>query len=257
MNKHLQKFYVTNFVLLSNLIFSASCMAVEAACDNNILNVITDDGPPHMIKAENSGIDLDITRQVLSEMCFNIKVSYAPLRRTKQQVIDKKQDLFLPTFLEQDTDKLFYSDPIISYKPTLFTLTDNNISLNSLADIQHFNVTSFQGAKGYFGEKYAQYLNLSTYREMSDMSRFPTMLVMGRTQVIVLDYYIFYYYLAKYHPYYDTSQITAYDLIPSVSAHVGFNNRELREQFNQVLSQVAARGDIDKIIEKYIGEVVN
>jgi len=180
-----------------------------------------------------------------------------PLRRTKQQVLDKKQDIFLPTFFEKDTHLLFYSEPIINYKPTLFTLTDHNISLNSLADMHHFNVTSFQGATGYFGDDFSKHLNLSTYREMSDMSRFPTMLVIGRTQIIVLDYYIFYYYLAKYHPHYNKLNITEHHLIPSVSAHVGFNNKDLRDRFNQVLSEVVARGEIDEIVVKYIGEAAH
>jgi len=73
---------VTHALILVGLL-SISSYAAEPGCSYTELNVITDDGPPHMIKPEDSGIDLDITRRVLSNMCFDINVSYAPPKTNK------------------------------------------------------------------------------------------------------------------------------------------------------------------------------
>jgi len=90
------------------------------------LLMLTDDGPPHMIEVSNSGIDVDITREVLEEMGYTVKLDFAPLNRTMLQVVNKQADLFLPTFFQNDTDKLFISAPIINYHPIAFSLENND-----------------------------------------------------------------------------------------------------------------------------------
>ena len=86
----------------------------------NELLMLTDDGPPHMIASSSSGIDVDIAREVLEEMGYIVKLGFAPLNRTMLQVTNKQADLFLPTFSQNDTDKLFISAPIITATCNLF-----------------------------------------------------------------------------------------------------------------------------------------
>ncbi len=224
------------------------------------LLMLTDDGPPHMIATSNSGIDVDITREILEQMGHTVKINYAPLSRNMIQVANQQADLFLPTFFQHDTDKLFISSPIINYRPTIFSLISSDFDFNSIADLAGKNLVTFQGASGYFGDEFIKVSKLNGYSELHDMSKFPEMLIKARCEVVVLDYYIFYYYLQKYlqqNP--DESgvikEIEEFILIPTVKAHVGFNNKILRDMFNQHLAIYKRQYKDKAVINKYIPSV--
>jgi len=226
----------------------------------NELLMLTDDGPPHMIASSSSGIDVDIAREVLEEMGYIVKLGFAPLNRTMLQVTNKQADLFLPTFSQNDTDKLFISAPIINYRPIAFSLENNKFQFTKISDLAGKRLVTFQGAAGYFGEEFKKISKLNSYIELHDMSKFPEMLLKGRCDVVVLDYYIFYYYLQEYLRINPTDptrnkEIDEFLLFSIVKAHVGFNNKKLRNRFNKQL-QLYKNQEKDKaVINKYINSV--
>jgi len=217
------------------------------------LVIATSDGPPHMIAKNDSGIDLDIVKAILKEMGYSSEVVYVPLNRAKQLVMGGQIDLFVPAFYEQDSEKLFYSEAIIKYKPTIFSLAKRNIHLTDLKDLANHSVLSFQGATGYFGPIYTQATEKTYYRELADMSQFPSLLIQNRVDLVVIDYYIFYYYLKKNHPNIVPNTIQSQFLIEQVSAHAGFNNNQLRNHFNQALKAFIDEKKDQHIINQYIG----
>ena len=276
------------------------------------LVIASDDAPPHMIAKSNSGIDLDIVTQVLKKLEHSVTYTYAPLHRAKQMVIDGKADVVVPTFYQEDNDKLCISDPIIKYKPTIFTRLADGFSLNKLSDIanlaqpllltknrqqlpnsnyakssnaqspnaessyapntnskntnanhnnaeQKLSIVSFQGATGYFGKDFQNAVANADYRELHDMSKLPAMLITGRADIVVLDYYIFYYYLKQAAKQDDNirrsaglNKIQDHFLIPEVNAYVGFRDAVLRDEFNQALSVFVANKHHEVIVEKYL-----
>ena len=236
------------------LLITAQCFSTLSFAQSQLttLTIVTDDAPPHMIKENNSGIDVDITRAALAQLGYQSEMHYAPLHRSRQLVKMGTHDVFLPTFEQQDSDGLYFSKPIIQYRPTAFTLSKNHLSIKTITDLARFNVVSFQGATGYFGAEYQQAVTQGKYRELHDMSKFPEMLLRSRTQVVVLDYYIFYYFLKKYTNGNPISSVTAHPIIPPVNAHVGFNNEQLRDNFNQALAIIQNQGMVTKVIDNYI-----
>ena len=224
------------------------------------LLMLTDDGPPHMIAASNSGIDVDITREILEKMGHIVKLGYAPLSRTMIQVSKKQADLFLPTFSQNDTDKLFISAPIVNYRPIAFSLENNKFQFNNISDLAGKRLLSFQGATGYLGDEFVKISKIESYRELHDMSKFPEMLIKERCDVVILDYYIFYYYLQEYlkHNPADSHKITEIDeflLFSTVNAHVGFNDKKLRNKFNQQLQLYKSQEKDKVVIKKYINSI--
>ena len=225
---------------------------VHSFANAQTLTIVTDDGPPHMIKATDSGIDIDITRQVLMLADMSTLVSYAPLGRAAMMVRNQHADVVVPTFYEEDSE-LFVSDPIIQYRPTVFTLADSDIKLQSLSDLSGLRVVTFQGAKGYFGPEFSDSVANADYTEMHDMSKLPSLLLMERTDVVVLDFYIFHYYARQNAVDYAPNQVVANNLIPVVNAYAGFNNEALRDTFNRALANYKAEGKDVLVIEKYLG----
>jgi len=222
--------------------------------------MLTDDGPPHMIEASKSGIDIDIAREVLQELGYSVKVSFAPLKRSMLQVANNQADLFLPTFFQNDTAKLFISAPIIKYRPTVFSLKKHNFQFEKISDLSGKSLITFQGAAGYFGEEFVNISQGKNYSELHDMSKFPEMLIKERCEVIVLDYYIFYYFLQKYLKKNPTQQfflkgIDTFEFFPQVNAHVGFHDVGLRDKFNKQFQRYKAQAKDQLVIEKYIDHV--
>jgi len=236
------------------------CGAVQQMSSAQIVSktsllLLSDDGPPHMIKVTKSGIDIDITREVIESMGEILKIEFSPLKRNQYQVMNKQADMFVPTFYQQDTKQLFISDPIIQYRPTVFSLKDKQLNFTKLADIKNKKVITFQGALGYFGAEFIKMSKQNDYREIHDMSKLPEMLMARRVDVIVLDYYIFYYFLKQSGSIKlgVTSAVNEHKLIPEVNAHVGFNSEALRNKFNKYLkTYIHAKRDI-AVINNYIG----
>jgi len=214
----------------------------------------TDDGPPHIIKETHGGIDIEITKSVLALMGYRADVMYAPLSRGLLLVEKGKADLTVPTFFQQDNDSLFFSKAIIEYKPTVFSLVESGFKFLSLEDISGVNVSTFQGATGYFGKSFVAMTHVTNYTEHHDMSTLPLFLVQRKSDLVILDYYIFHYFLRKQLPAFPKSAIREHALIPSVSAHVGFNSKHLRDEFNQKLLLFTKNGGDRKIIKKYVGK---
>ena len=225
----------------------------------NRLILATDDGPPHMIKATDGGIDIDIVRQVLKQIGYGIDTIYVPLERAKLMVSENKADVFVPTFFQPDNKNIFLSNPIISYQPMVFSLKSNSISFESISDLKDLSIVTFQGASGYFGEEFAKLSQKSDYIELHDMAKFPGLLLKERYDVVVLDFYIFYYFLKKElennRAQFAYKEIISSALIPEVKAYAGFNDKVLRDKFNKQLSIFQKAKDDQKIVEYYIGPV--
>lgn len=217
------------------------------------LVLVTDDAPPHMIRGNHSGIDIDITRDVLLQLGYQVSVTYAPLERARMEVQSGRADLTVPTFYQSDDDGLYLSDPIIRYRPTIFTLSRRQLPMNDLSDLRGLNVATFQGATGYFGAEFESAVTQSDYREMHDMSILPSLLLKGRADAVVLDYYIFHYYARKYVPEYSQYQVFGAEIIPPANAHVAFRSASLRDSFNQSLAVYQQQGKAQAIVDKYIG----
>ena len=232
-------------------------MLIVLYCTSNVyaqetLNIMTEDGPPHMIQASDSGIDLDITSEVLESLGYNTRMHYAPLTRAKFQVTQGKADVTVPTFYAKDSDGFYLSKPVIDYRPTVFTLA--SYPFKNLSDIKGLRVRSFQGATGYFGPEFVNMTQKNRYVEVPNMETLVRMLVSGRVDVVVLDYYIFYYYLTNIGVDEGETPILEHNLIPAIKASVGFSSKALRDKFDQAFQVFQQQDKISKIIERYIGQ---
>lgn len=214
------------------------------------LSIVTEDGPPHMIQASNSGIDIDITREALRLIGYESTIEYAPLSRARLQVVNGDEDITVPTFFAADSDNFYISKPIIRYRPTVFS--NQKFDFRSIEDIEGLSIRTFQGAKGYFGDSFVKMTQKNDYEETANMASLVRMLALGRVDVVVLDYYIFYYYLSQME-HEQKVDIEEYDLLPAVKASVGFNNMEIRDQFDNALETLENQNRIDDIIRRYIG----
>lgn len=213
----------------------------------------TSDAPPYMIKSDNSGIDIEITKTVLESMGYNVKVKYYSLGRAKQELEEKNIDAMVPLFAAADSEKIIVSNPHVMYRPTAFSLTKRELDIKEIKDLGKYNVMTFQGAKGYFGDDFLKYVsNSAHYKEYFDMTRLAKILYRNRTEVVILDYNIFFYYYKKIKDKEKYKKIVVHDIFEKVPAVVGFHNKKLRDDFNKELKIFYQTGKQRKVIQKYI-----
>lgn len=247
----LASFYpVSQVTAKERVLLSAS----EIESRNKEILILTDDGPPHMIKRTNGGIDLDITSEVLEMLGYKVAVFYTPLSRAKKSVESNLADVTVPTFFQQDSQNFYLSDPVVYYRPTLFSLTSKAIDKSNFNQLKGLRLMTFQGAKGYFNQDFINLTKRNNYREMHDMSVLPELLFKDRADVVVLDYYIFYYFAMERIEHFSPDLFTHQPLMSQVPAYAGFHSKELRDRFNVALAEYLKKGRDEQVIKKYLGD---
>lgn len=210
----------------------------------------TSDGPPYMIQGSKSGLDIDITRAVFTHLGYKLKVNFYPLSRAMRELQLKHIDLMTPSFADVP-EGILVSDPHIEYWPSV--ISRKKISkINQLADIGQYRIATFQGAIGYFGDEFAKATRQSLgYIEHHDMSKLVSLLLQDKTDIVVLDYWIFHYYLSQMQLKDMVQEFVFHPLIPRVPAVVAFHDEMLRDQFNLGLAAIKADGTYAEIVSKY------
>lgn len=240
------------------LLVSISCLplipsqADEIRHNNLKLPLImgTSNGPPYMIQATESGLDIDIPRAALAKVGYPLELEFYPLSRAIHELQMGRIHLTAPFFTNAPKG-IYTSDSHIEYRPSVITL--NSIpDLQDLSQLKNYSIATFQGATGYFGDVFYQASKQSPdYVEHHDMGILVDLLMSERYQVVVLDYWIFRHFLEKSNFANQINRVTFHELIPRVPAAVAFTNPELRDSFNKGLRLIKQDGTYSKILNRY------
>ncbi|MBD1582116.1 substrate-binding periplasmic protein [Pseudoalteromonas sp. S16_S37] len=236
--------------LLGSLLLSSTLLAAQP------LVLVSSEGPPHTINDEtHSGIDLDVTKAVLKRMGYEVKLLFVPLGRAEVMVKTAEADLMAPIFQTKDTKNFYISDPIVTYKPMVFSLKKAQLSPTSISDLSNYAVITFQGAPGYFGEEFQAMSKKADYIESAQMSVIPNLLSKGRFDFAVLDKYIFYYFYRLNNKERSVERFKEHSFIPPVNASVAFKNAALRDAFNNELIRFKEEKHYERIVNHYLGHI--
>lgn len=242
---------ITTEYLPSQLAVLCLCLIVSFAVQARTLVMGTSNGPPYMIQATDSGLDIDIPREALKRMGYDLSVRYASLARAQMEVQSRRIDLMAPLAVS-GVDGVFMSEPYIYYRAAAFSLKKNHLTINNVRDLQQYRVMTFQGAKGYFGEEFVEAVRKAPlYSEIYKLSLLPRLLFAGRTDVVVLDYYIFKHFSHLLEEQNRLPELFVHDIFPRVPASVAFHNKALRDEFNRGLAAIKRDGTYDQILQKY------
>jgi len=237
-------------ITIASLFHPAISHADDAAPKGLTLTMGTSNGPPYMIQETESGLDIDIPRAAMAKIGFPLRLEFYPLSRAIHELQMNRIHLTAPFFTSAPKG-IFVSDPHIKYRPSVITLTTIN-DLQNISELNDYTIATFQGATGYFGDEfYNASKNAPDYVESHDMKKLVDLLMSERYQVIVLDYWIFRFFLSKSKYADQLNQVKFHALLPRVPAAVAFNNEELRDKFNQGLRMIKEDGSYDEIINKY------
>ncbi len=245
----LKTFFFT-ITLLSSLLYTACTLADASTPEGIVLTMGTSNGPPYMIQETESGLDIDISRAAMAKAGFPVRIEFYPLSRAIHELQLGRIHLTVPFFISAPKG-IFVSDPHIEYRPAVITL--NSIDkMHEITQLKDYTIATFQGATGYFGDQfYYASKHSPDYVEYHDMGKLVDLLMSQRYQAVVLDYWIFRFFLSHSKYANQLDQVRFHELLPRVPAAVAFNNEELRNKFNQGLRMIKTDGTYDEIINKY------
>jgi len=215
-----------------------------------VLVMGTSDGPPYMIQATETGLDIDIPRAALKAVGYDMRLQFYPLARAMRELQLEQIQLTAPFFVNPPNG-IYVSAPHIEYRPIVISM-QGVPAIKSFAQLGKYKLATFQGAIGYFGKELQQAATVSpAYIEHHDMGKLVSLLVQKRTDAVLLDYSIFNYYLDQSGYPEVRKQLVFHDFIPKVPATVAFHDKGLRDRFNQGLKIIRENGTYDKIVNRY------
>ncbi|MCP4344103.1 MAG: amino acid ABC transporter substrate-binding protein [Desulfobacterales bacterium] len=213
---------------------------------------------PYIIKKTDSGIEVDIVREIFKIRGHKAQIRYLTNKRAGYFLKIGKVDVFI-TNKSYDTSELgidvFYSDSHITYHNHAITLTKNHLKINSPSDLMGKRVIGFQNAHKYLGAEYAAMAERNpNYKEKPEQSIQIFWLFTGRTDVVIADKKIFKYHRmlsAKKGQFSVTEPVTFHPIFSPSPIHGIFLNKEMRDEFNKGLTQLKKSGRYDEIINSY------
>lgn len=211
---------------------------------------------PYVIAQENKGMVVDIMREALAADGYKVQFIYSTNRRINAELQNQRVDgAFNLPYTPPPPDGFYFSEPIVYYQNVIVTLSQNIPYLNDLLDLSKKHVTVFQNAHLYLPEEYKHLMTYNpTIEEVADQQSQVFMLFMGRTDAIILDKNIFYYYFNRLSANYDQfdTPFTIHTMFQPASRHALFKSEELAIRFNQQLSTMKETGRYQEIVHSYI-----
>ncbi|AXK38158.1 ABC transporter substrate-binding protein [Crenobacter cavernae] len=148
---------------------------------------------------------------------------------------------------------MYYSQPLLHYRNRAISLASSRLTLRTPADLAPYRVAAFQNARGLFGREYAETMaEHPAYREHADQSLLGPLLYRGRVDVVIGDVDIFAAFDARaLTGRCDVPALAVADILPPSPRHAGFARAEDRDAFDKALTELAARGEIERLRRRF------
>ncbi|NQZ33897.1 MAG: transporter substrate-binding domain-containing protein [Oceanospirillaceae bacterium] len=243
---------VVKFSLLIVLFLAAPIL--YAVPDKTIQAAIPSSMPPYVIEATQSGIILDIINNIYNKNGYRVDFSFLPNHRVAKEFIDKKHALAFGIPNNSSNQDIFYSDAILSFKNVAITLTTNNFEISSPSDMKNMSITAFQNATNFLGEQFKEMaLDNLHYEEITNQQHQLTLLLKGRTDVIVLEERIFLYHLKQLKlSAAIKQQFRTHPIFNAAKRYCVFHSAKQRDMFNKGLNTIKQSSEYKDILNKHI-----
>lgn len=211
--------------------------------------------PPYVIQEQGRGIELDLLTTAFAGSGYEPRFIYLPLERTFRMLAEGKLDAVINVKPGMLT-RVHLSQPVITFYNRVFTLDE--VSVRTLSDLTTLRVSAFQRAQQILGEEFARISTLNArYEEVARQESQVQKLLLGRTDAVILEQRVFYYYLAQlnrdrrnqglYHP----GRVRQHDLFPPTHYHFAFREAAQQQWFDRQLARMREDGRYARIFATY------
>lgn len=210
--------------------------------------------PPYVFELGN-GINVDIVRASLEPYGYHVVPVFVAMGRGFELFSEKRLDGI--TVIREDSGvSANYSNAYVQYHNHVFALKSRKLVIRSVDDLKGKAVIAFQNAHKFLGADFARAVaGNPDYKEMANQETQVLMLLLGRTDVAVMDESIFRFYREKLIAEGKVPRSTEYEAFSLFSAtpyKAAFVDAKVRDDFNRGLAAIKRSGQYDAIYRKYI-----
>ena len=238
---------------LASLLLSCLATIAARAGEPPVIRVgMGDSQPPYLIAGTRDGIEYDIIEGTLSLAGYRLEPRFYPLSR--MQALYRSGELDAAATVTENTGLPgCYSAPYIAYRHAAITLAARKLEINSITDLGHYSIATFQTARTELGEDFRAMADANPhYQEVSPQVLRNNMLYTGHVDVVVGDPTIFRYLNREVPSWIDTHQaITVHPIFPPHPYKIVFADKQVCERFNAALKQFVTSPEYEQIQKKY------
>lgn len=252
----MSKIRAAKWMLLA--VFCLFCLSSQAAFGGEPLQIaISYQHPPYHFK-NHKGIRCEIIASILDRLGREYIFHSFSLNRSRIAIETVDMDISLVA--RKGVGKGYFSDPYIYYSNVAVSLKKNNYSIESVQDLKNHVVYAWQGASKVLGDEFAEGFPSTNekYHEIPRPPVLPQMLYLERTEVILIDKFVFSYLwneMAKEKV--TMPEVVYHNVLPSrVYFYAKFKDEQLRDEFNVELAKFKAEGGIQEIYERNVPNIV-
>lgn len=204
---------------------------------------------------DGSGILLSIVREALVYKGNTVEPVFVNMGRAVELFKDGYVDVNAITQASSGIEA-FYSDDFVQYHNVMFVLKSKQIKIKKLEDLKNLHILAFQNAHLYLGEDFGRVAKLpdKKYVEIADQKQQVLMFFKGRTDVAVMDKYIFSFYqnvLIEEKKIDKNIEFEVIDIFRPTSYQMAFRDEKLRDDFNAGMKYLKETGRYDEIYNEY------
>ena len=214
--------------------------------------------PPYVFQASEEtgpGILVEIFQRAFAGSDYSLKPVFLPLGRGFKLLEEGKVDGLSISTVDLNL-KAHYSDISIEYHNFAIGLAQRELQINKVEDLKGKSLIAFQKADTYLGAPFAAAVKGNpNYIEIANQENQVHMLLLGRTDLAVMDRSIFMYYrnkLIKEGKIAPEVDYRLYDLFEPSRYRAAFYDEAVRDAFNSGLRRLRDSGEYEAIYTKYI-----
>ena len=213
--------------------------------------------PPYVL-GEGRGLEIDIVREALGYKSHTVKPIFISVGRSLEMFKSGFVDA-IPIVQKNSGPGAYYSEPFIKQHVAAFALNSKAYDIEKIQDLKNYNVIAFQNAKKYLSKEFSDVAKASyySYLEVEDQRQQVYMLLKNRTNVIVLDKYVFEYYkneLISQKKVDKEVKVDVFDLFKPTQYKLAFQDKSVRDDFDEGLRQLKKSGRYKEIYDYYAKE---
>ena len=235
-------FLVLSFIFSSNITLANDELVVAVGLAK----------PPYVIQANHSGFELDLIRNILKIMGKSTKFVYTQFGHSSKMLEVKEVSAVMTTNERVFSDQSKLTDEYITYQNIAISLKKNNLTINTIEDLEHHTIASFQKADKVLGQAFSDAVKACPlYLKIADQSQQPMLLLKNRVEVLIMDKNIFKYFTRELNIKNKDSLFTFHQIFPKTHYKIAFKNKKYVQAFNEIFSQYKQTGEYLLLRKRY------
>ncbi|WP_448211260.1 substrate-binding periplasmic protein [Colwellia sp. MEBiC06753] len=221
----------------------------KAWAQENTLEIAVNLGKPWAYYDDEqgvTGIDVETIRAVFGQLGYQTNFQLLGYNRLIHEFNAGKFDMVSPAAFQSDTAT--YTQKYLPFKDIAISLAQENLVVNSLADLKNRRIVAYEHAKFVLGDDFKNAVKHSQYIEMAQREIQVKLLMNNRTDLVIGEQRLLTYIA---HELDANLTLNLHPIFPQANYGAALHDKALAKAFDQELSRFIAAGQFQQLLDKW------